>query len=71
MSTALLMAFVAGGGPGIGRGDEQMSTALLMAFVAGGATGAALGRWWAEIRRAQHDMRRTWRTRKTYRGRRR
>ncbi len=48
-----------------------MSTALLMAFFAGGATGAALGRWWAEIRRAQHDMRRTWRTRKTYRGRRR
>ncbi len=48
-----------------------MSTALLMAFLAGGATGTVVGRGWAEIRRAQHDMRRTWRTRTTYRGRRR
>ncbi len=48
-----------------------MSTAaLFLAFLAGGATGAVVGRGWAEIRRAQHDMRRAWRTRKTYRGRR-
>ncbi len=45
-----------------------MSTAsLFLAFLAGGITGALFGRWWAEIRRAQRDMRRTWRARKTYR----
>jgi len=44
-----------------------MTPDLVIAFVAGGAAGVACGRWWAETRRAQHDMRRTWRQRHSYR----
>jgi len=44
-----------------------MTPDLFIAFVAGGGVGVFLGRWWAETRRAQHDMRRAWRQRHNYR----
>ncbi len=43
------------------------TAALLLAFLADAIAGFLFGRWWAETRRAQRDMRRTWRARKTYR----
>ena len=47
-----------------------MDPAALEALVIGlvvAIVGFVGGRWWAEVRRARFDMRRTWKTRKNYR----
>ena len=45
-----------------------MTSAMWMLMGIGVFIGTFLGRWWAEFRRARHDMGRIWATRRNYRG---
>jgi hypothetical protein len=42
---------------------------MWLILVVGVFMGMFLGRWWAEIRRARHDMDRIWNSRRNYRDR--
>jgi hypothetical protein len=45
-----------------------MTSAMWMIMGIGAFFGTFLGRWWAEFRRARHDMARVWESRRNYRG---
>lgn len=47
-----------------------MATMLIVGLVLGVILGFALGRRWAEMGRARHDMRQVWSGRRRYRDRR-
>jgi hypothetical protein len=50
------------------KGVMTMTSTMWMIMGIGVFIGMYLGRWWAEFRRARHDMGRVWDTRRNYRG---
>jgi hypothetical protein len=44
-----------------------MTTAMWLILAVGVFAGWFIGRWWAEVKRANYDMDKTWQARRNYR----